>query len=306
MLDAVTLDQLRTFIAAADYGSFSEAGRRLGRAQSVVSQTLANLEAQLDVQLFDRSARRPTLTVIGRQLLADARLVAQDMDSFKARAKGMADGLEPELKVVVHVFLPTDVLTQAVSAFHSQFPQTPLRLAVEGMGAVIEPVLNGQYSFGVRAPLFTDHAELTSEHLMTIPYLMVAAPQHPLAVYSKPIPAKELQKHVQLVLSDRSPMTNAADMGVLSPKTWRLSDLGAKHAFLKAGLGWGGMPLHVVAADIAAGSLVPLEFEETRANVAMSLTAIHRTDMPPGPAGRWLLDELKRVAAQCALMQNRG
>ena len=66
MLDAVTLDQLRTFIAAADEGSFSAAGRKLRRAQSVVSQTLANLEAQLGVTLFDRSARYPSLTDEGR------------------------------------------------------------------------------------------------------------------------------------------------------------------------------------------------------------------------------------------------
>lgn len=45
MLDGVSLDQLRTFIAAADEGSFSAAGRKLRRAQSVVSQTLANLDA---------------------------------------------------------------------------------------------------------------------------------------------------------------------------------------------------------------------------------------------------------------------
>ena len=55
MLDGVSLDQLRTFIAAADEGSFSAAGRRLRRAQSVVSQTLANLEGQLGVKLFDRN-----------------------------------------------------------------------------------------------------------------------------------------------------------------------------------------------------------------------------------------------------------
>ena len=73
MLDAITLDQLRTFIAAVDEGSFSAAGRKLRRAQSVVSQTLANLEAQLGVKLFDRSARYPRLTEEGRSLLADAR-----------------------------------------------------------------------------------------------------------------------------------------------------------------------------------------------------------------------------------------
>jgi len=300
MLDAVTLDQLRTFIAAAETGSFSAAGRKLGRAQSVVSQTLANLEAQLGVQLFDRTSRSPTLTVIGRELLADARVVSNDMDLFKARAKGLAGGLEPELSVVVHVFLPTEVVTRAVSAFHERFPRTPLRISVEGMGAVIEPVLERQSSFGVRAPLHTNHPDLTSEHLMTVPYVMVAAPQHPLAQHRAPISARELAQHVQLVLSDRSRLTGKTDLGVLSPTTWRLSDLGAKHAFLKAGLGWGGMPLHVVQADVDSGALVPLEFEETRANAVISLSAIYRTDTPPGPAGRWLLDQLKTVAGQAA------
>src|SRR6266446_2665557 len=57
MLDAVSLDHLRMFIAAADEGSFSAGGRRLRRAQSVISQTLANLEVQLGVKLFDRSSR---------------------------------------------------------------------------------------------------------------------------------------------------------------------------------------------------------------------------------------------------------
>lgn len=298
MLDALTLDQLRTFIAAAEAGSFSAAGRQLGRAQSVVSQTLANLEGQLGVQLFDRSTRRPTLTVVGRELLADAKLVAGHMDRFKARAKGLAGGLEPELDVVVHVFLPPAVLTEAVAGFHRQFPRTPLRISVEAMGGVVEPVLEGRSSFGIRAPLLAEHPALTSEHLLTVPYPVVAAPGHALARFGRPIPAHELRRHVQLVLSDRSKLTSKTDLGVLSPRTWSLSDLGAKHAFLKAGLGWGGMPLHAVEADIASGALVALAFEEPRTNASISLSAIYRTDTPPGPAGRWLLDELKRAAGK--------
>ena len=77
MLDGVTLDQLRTFIAAAEQGSFSAAGRKLRRAQSVVSQTLANLEAQLGVQLFDRRNRFPALTTEGQALLREARAYVQ-------------------------------------------------------------------------------------------------------------------------------------------------------------------------------------------------------------------------------------
>ena len=93
MLDGVTLDQLRTFIAAAEQGSFSAAGRKLRRAQSVVSQTLANLEAQLAVQLFDRRNRFPALTTEGQVLLREARAVADHMDTFKAHARSIRDGL---------------------------------------------------------------------------------------------------------------------------------------------------------------------------------------------------------------------
>src|SRR5882762_803476 len=117
MLDGVSLDQLRTFIAAADEGSFSAASRRLGRAQSVVSQTLANLEGRLGIKLFDRSGRIPVLTESGRALLPDARAVAGNIDAFKARARRLAGGLEAELSVVVDVMLPTPVLTHAVAEF---------------------------------------------------------------------------------------------------------------------------------------------------------------------------------------------
>src|SRR5258708_28576278 len=121
MVDGVTLDQFRTFIAAADEGSFSAAGRCLRRAQSVVSQTLANMEGQLGIQLFDRSGRIPVLTEAGRALLPEARAVAGNVDAFKARARGLAGGLEAELSVAIDVVLPTTMLTQAVAEFTHSF-----------------------------------------------------------------------------------------------------------------------------------------------------------------------------------------
>src|ERR1700761_6863346 len=207
MLDGISLDQLRTFIAAVDEGSFSGAGRRLGRAQSVVSQTLANLEGQLGVRLFERGGRYPRLTAEGKALLADARAVAGSMDLFKARARGLAGGLEPELSVVVDVMFPTKVLTCAVAAFQAEFPNTPLRISVEGLGSVIELVLNGNYAFGIRGSLPVAPPELSSEHLLGIRYQMVASPGHPLAAHPGRIPTEVLARHVQLVLSDRSRMT---------------------------------------------------------------------------------------------------
>ena len=174
MLDGVSLDQLRTFIAAADEGSFSAGGRRLRRAQSVVSQTLANLEAQLGVKLFDRSSRSPVLTSQGVALLAEARAVVSGMDAFKARAKGLAGGLEPELSVVVDVVFPLEQLTGAVTDFQTEFPATPLRLYVEALGAVLQPVLDGRCDFGVMGSL-PPPRKLTRERLLSVRWAFVAS-----------------------------------------------------------------------------------------------------------------------------------
>ena len=140
MLDGVTLDQLRTFIAAVDEGSFSAAGRKLRRAQSVVSQTLLNLEAQLGVKLFDRAARYPRLTEQGRSLLGDARSVANTIDGFKARAHAMREGLEPELAVAIDVMYPLDLVTGAAAFSRQKYPHTTLRMYVEALGGVVKRV----------------------------------------------------------------------------------------------------------------------------------------------------------------------
>ncbi len=294
MLDGVSLDHLRMFIAAADEGSFSAGGRRLRRAQSVISQTLANLEAQLGVKLFDRSSRSPVLTGQGLALLAEARAVVSRMDVFKARAKGLSGGLEPELSVVVDVMFPLEQLTSAVAAFQAEFTATPLRLYVEALGAVLQPVIEGRCAFGVMGSLPTAPAELTREHLLNIEWAFVASPTHPLASIKGAIPARVLAQHRQLVLTDRSELSQGKEFGVFSANTWRLADLGAKHAFLRAGLGWGGMPVDAIKRDLANRSLVKIRIEDVpEGHLVMAMAAVFRTDRPPGPAGRWLIERLK-------------
>lgn len=149
MLDQLTLDQLRTFVAAVDTGSFSAAGRKLGRAQSLISQSLANLESQSGIKLFDRSSRYPILTEAGRVLLAHARATIAAAETFKSHAKDLAGGLESEVSIVLDVLFPIQVLTAAVVAFQPAFPRTPLRVQVETLGAVIAPVLDGRCAFAV-------------------------------------------------------------------------------------------------------------------------------------------------------------
>jgi DNA-binding transcriptional LysR family regulator len=284
---------MRTFIAAADHGSFSAAGRKLRRAQSVVSQTLANLEAQLGVKLFDRSGRYPRLTEEGRSLLADARAVAEHVDGFKARAHAMREGLEPELAVAVDVMLPMEALTRAATHSRETYPGTPLRLYVEALGAVMQPVLDRKCSIGVVGSLPILPEDLQAQPLLDLPMVTVVSPSHPLSRARGVISDSAIKKQVQLVLTDRSTLSQGRDFGVLSPLTWRLADLGAKHAFLRAGLGWGHMPLHIVKADLENGTLVRIRVEGVPRDAVMPLKVVFRQDAPPGPAARAFIAQLK-------------
>ena len=299
MLDGVSLDQLRAFIAAVDEGSFSAAGRKLHRAQSAVSELIANLEDQIGVTLFDRTGRYPTLTPAGAVLLSDARTIAANIDGMKARAKGMSSGLEPELSVVVDVLFPIAAITEAAKTFRTQFPATPLRLYVEALGAAYQPVLDGAASLAIAGSLPLMPEAFTAERLVAVSMIMVAAKDHPLAKIKGVIPKSELIKHVQLVLTDRSTLSKGREFGVMSPSTWRLADLFAKHAFLLGGLGYGGMPLHAVADDLKAKRLIELRIEDVPpGGLPLAMSAVYPTAAPPGPAGRWLIERLKLCPAQ--------
>jgi DNA-binding transcriptional LysR family regulator len=301
VLDGVSLDQLRAFIAAVDEGSFSAGARKLQRAQSAVSELVSNLEAQLGVVLFDRSDRYPKLTPAGVQLVADARSVLANVDLLKARAKGISRGLESELSAVIDVLFPFEAIAESAKEFRDRFPRTPLRLYVEALGGAYQPVLDGRCSIGVVGTLPIAPDSMTLERLQGVPMIMVAASEHPLALFKDVIPKAELVKHVQLVLTDRSELTAGREFGVLSPLTWRLGDLFAKQAFLLKGLGWGGMPLHAVQQDLLDDRLVKLWIEDlVQESLILPMSAVYLTAKPPGPAGRWLIERLKLCPGQPA------
>jgi DNA-binding transcriptional LysR family regulator len=307
MLDGVSLDQLRAFIAAVDEGSFSAGARRLRRAQSAISELVSNLEAQIGVVLFDRSERYPKLTSAGVLLVADARSVVANVDLLKARAKGISGGLESELSVVVDVLFPIEAIAESATEFRDRFPRTPLRLYVEALGGAYKPVFDGRCSLGVVGSLPIAPDSMTLERLQGLQMIMVAAREHPLAMTKGVLSKTELAKHVQLVLTDRSELTEGREFGVISPLTWRLGDLFAKHAFLLKGLGWGGMPLHAVKQDVEEGRLVKLSIEDLADDgLILQMSAAYLTAKPPGPAGRWFIERLRQCPTKRATAETKA
>jgi DNA-binding transcriptional LysR family regulator len=295
--DAVTLDQLRAFVTVVEEGSFSAAARRLRRVQSAVSTSMANLERELGVPIWNRSTKIAKLTDQGRAILAAARRVLAEVDGLGRLTAGMALGLEANVSLCVDAFFPLRALIDLCAGFAKSFPAVDLRIDTQVLSAVSERVLRGEASLGVVSPAGLLRG-LEVQSLSPIQMVPVISPHHPLALVKGRIASRHFADTIQIVLSERSDAT-VADQAVLSLRTWRVGDLHTKHQMLLAGLGWGNLPEHLVRSDLKAGRLVAIQPESWgEREHTLYLSAIYRPDGVFGPAHRWVLDRLSALCAR--------
>jgi DNA-binding transcriptional LysR family regulator len=298
--NALSLDQLRVFATIVEHGGFAAAARRLNRAQSAITYAVQKLETEIGTALFDRNGYRPQLSEAGRALLPRAQIVLQEIAAFQAHAQALANGLEPELALVIDAMFPMRFLMTNLAEFQARFPSVRLRLLVESLGAAADMVVDGGADLGLLIAFASHSDELVQQSTLEIELTPVAVPAHPLALKQGEnsalrLTAEDAREHLQLVLTDRSQRTRGQDNGVMSVNTWRLADLGAKHTMLLAGLGWGSLPRHMVEDDLAAGRLVELVFDQWDGMdhpPRLMMAVVHRKDRVLGPAGRWLLERL--------------
>ncbi|MDC9814002.1 MULTISPECIES: LysR family transcriptional regulator [Rhizobium] len=284
-----TLDQLQVFLTVVEKGSFSAASRALNRTQSVVSYTIANLEAQLRVALFSRSGtKRPQLTEAGRSVLEDARRLLGDLDLMRARVQALSDGLEAELNVALSSVVPSEIVVDVLRAFRSHYPTVSLNVTAGTPGMVMDAVINRRAVVGFGGTMSVKSDQIVFEKIGQQAMVPVAAPDHPLSMLRRPMTLADVRDETQLVVFDAPGLAKGRDFNVFSLKTWRVSDNATKHLFIRGGLGWGGLPASVAKDDVADGRLVRLDFPAFDQR-EFPVHAVRNIANPPGPATRWLI-----------------
>lgn len=261
MLDNVTINQLRAFVAVCDQGSFSGAARKLRRAQSAISHAIKALESAFDVELFERSTRKAQLTAAGRSLLPDARAVISRTEEMKNRAGSIAKAGVPQVSVAIDAYFPRAHLIDCLQTLQAEFPTAAINLRITTMQGGEKLVLERVCALAVTIenvpevnPDAIERSWLCEKEMVT-----VCAPSHPLASTSQPVPRDEFGRHIQIVVTDNQPEAEKTQQGVAGKRQWLVNDLDAKRDLLEAGLGWGHLPLHLVAAALASGQLVELQ-----------------------------------------------
>jgi DNA-binding transcriptional LysR family regulator len=260
MLDNVTINQLRALVAVCDQGSFSGAARKLNRAQSAISHAIKSLESAFDVELFERNTRKATLTAAGRSLLPDARAVISRTEEMKTRAASISEAGVPQVSIAVDTYFPRAHLIECLHNLQADFPTVAIDLRMTTMQGGERLVLEGTCALAVTILDVPEQSPGAIErvHLCQAQMVTVCAPVHPLAAITELIPREEFGRHIQLVVTDNQPDAEKTRQGVAGERQWRVNDLGAKHDLLRGGLCWGHMPRHMVAKDLANGTLVEL------------------------------------------------
>ena len=283
----LTLRQLEVFAATAREGSTRAAAGRIARSQSAASAALADLEATLGTQLFDRIGRRLVLNENGRTLLA--RSVSLVDQAAELQAMFFTDQQAP-LRIAASFTTGEYLLPGIMLRWKQDNPQARARLIIGNSTDVIAAVVGFDADVGFIEGRQT-HPDLAVRRWLSDEMVIVAAPSHPLA--GRVAGVRELTE-AAWVLREEGSGTREATEDWLGRRLGALDielELGSSHAIkrvLASGVGVGCMSRYAVADALAEGSLVELRTTLPKNSRALSIV-LHR-ERRPGRAMQGFID----------------
>lgn len=294
---AFNSDNVRIFLAVLDHGSFSAAARHLGRVPSAVSMTIAQLEAELDLVLFDRGTREPQPTDVARALEPQARQLASQLRQLQAHAKALHQGLERRLTLAIAPELLSVPWSQPLAVLASEFPS----LDVEVLSAPQADALRMLHAGEAQLALVferpgTDERESFQELGQEV-LVAVMSPGHPDArTRQDRLSLKDLLDIRQIAVASRD--ARGADPRVLvARQIWHTDSHLATLSLVQAGLGWAYLPQRLVAPLVASGHLMEIRFGNMSNQLRLWVDVVWQNDQPLGLGAKRLIELMRQQAA---------
>ena len=258
----MTLDQLVALEAIVATGTFRAAADRLHKAQSAVSHQIRKLESELGFDLFSRDEYRPRLTSEGEVFFRETARVLEQVRSLKSVAAGMRGAQEPMVSIAMTATMSLDPILNILGEIGRAYPGTHIRVATEMMGGPLARLMEGEADMIVAGLEGAPIDEVDTLPIGTITIRPVASPDFPAAQRTGIRSRREMQVYTQVIVSGTGGLDFDQSRDVLSGgQRWTVSDFEAKKSVIKAGLGWGGIPEHLMEAELQSGELVPLTVE---------------------------------------------
>ncbi|AOE80938.1 MULTISPECIES: LysR family transcriptional regulator [Pseudomonas] len=276
---------LQAFVQAATQGSFSAAARKLGKSQSTVSAAVASLEIDLDVVLFDRSSRKPTLTPAGHVLLQRAEQVLEASSRLELAASQLSQGLEPKVTIAMSDTYQSERFELALKAFEQRYPDLELEWLIAECEDLIALVQSGRAQIALIEAQEVYPPDLTRSPVAERTEIaLFVAPTHALTRVQN-IDPQALQQHRELRLASIVSPYETRPLG----RVWSAPSFLMLMEMAQLGFGWAQLPRWLVERFGNAG-LVELNVRGWPRSVAVD--ALWSRQYPPGPAGSWMLSQM--------------
>lgn len=276
------------FVEAASLGSFSAAARKLRKSQSTISTAIANLEADLNLVLFDRNARYPVLTPEGQRILMHVQDILVATERLEQTAIRLSDHIEPRLTLAFSdTYQPTyheALLTQ----LEQRYPEIELEYFFAENKDVVDLLQKGRVHLGVvegseRYPPDISSASLPEQTAMAI----YVNQEHPLANYQDTISYQHLKTYRELRL--KTLVTHNNDE-FLAGHFWSAPSYLILLELAELGFGWAKLPRWLSEKYNLNTPLVELPVQGWPKLVSVDVIWSNLT--PPGAAGSWVRDKL--------------
>ncbi|MGB5346726.1 MAG: LysR family transcriptional regulator [Woeseia sp.] len=289
----ITLEQWRSLTAVVDAGGYAQAAEALNKSQSTITYAVKKLEETLQVSAFEIKGRRAVLTHTGELLYQRALQLLDDAARLEQAAKCVSAGWEPVIGLSVEVLYPTWLLLEALAQFGEESPQTHIELYESVMGGTQENLLQGRAAIALTPQV---PAGFLGEPIMTLRFLPVAHPEHPLHRLNRELTTKDLRRHRHLVVRESGARRDTAP-GLQSEQRWTVSNMPTSIGAACRGYGYAWYPLHKIQRELANGELKPLPV----AGGGERITSMYLVVADPdgaGPGVRRLAEILRATAGK--------
>lgn len=267
-VDALTVQQLRCFVAVADERQFTRAAEHLNLAQPSLSSQINRLELALGVTLFHRTVRPVTLTDAGEELLPLARRVLASVNDVMRGVAEVESLRRGQVTVGATPSLGANLLPRVLTLFHQHYPDISLAVVERHSVDLVEQLELGALDVAL-AILPLPHPTLEVTVLATEELVVMVAADHPLAQHDS-VRISDLRDVSMIMFREgydlRAATINAFARAGFAP-TIGLdgAEIGSVHAYVAAGLGAAIVPSIVVAdtPGVKALHLISPKLERT-------------------------------------------
>ena len=239
----INQEQLIIFKTVIETGSFSAAARQLGKVPSAVSMSIANLEIDLNLKLFQRVGREPVPTPQARRLFEKTEQLLIEMNQWKQQALALSEGLEPSLNIVVVSELMHTDWTEYIALLAQQFPSLQINIFSAPQEDALKMLMNQTAQLALmfeREILDSREQFVEFKKEVLVP---VAALNYPLSAFAQ-VTFEQILQSRQIVVASRD--RSIKPELLYSRNYWRTDHHHSACSLILKELGWGVLPLEML------------------------------------------------------------